>query len=85
MVNHSVMRRLSSLYIVLTVIIPSKAQEYLLGALSMISVVTVPEDVARISRTYMPVKAVISFVMNICDHPPHILPKMQDQISLTLC
>jgi len=51
----------------------------------MISVVTVPEDVARISRTYMPVKAVISFVMNICDHPPHILPKMQDQISLTLC
>jgi hypothetical protein len=48
-------------------------------------VVTVPEDVARISSTYMPIKAVISFFMDVCDHAPLILPKMQDLISLTLC
>jgi len=41
--------------------------------------------VARISRTYLPIKAAISFYMDACDQAPHILPKMQDQISLTLC
>jgi len=48
-------------------------------------VVTVPEDVARISRTYLPIKAAMSFFMDACDQAPLILPKMQDQISLTLC
>jgi len=41
--------------------------------------------VARISRTYLPIKAVISFWMDVCDHAPLILPKMLDQISLMLC
>jgi hypothetical protein len=48
-------------------------------------VVTVPEDVGRLSRTYLPIKAVISFFMDVGDHAPLILPKMLDQISLTLC
>jgi len=47
--------------------------------------VTVPEDVARTSHTYLPIKAAISFFMDVCDQAPLILPKMQDQISLTLC
>ena len=48
-------------------------------------VVTVPEDVAGISRTYLPIKAAISFCMDAFDQAPLILPKMQDQILLTLC
>jgi len=48
-------------------------------------VVTVPEDVARISCTYLPIKAAISFFMDAFDQAPLILSKMQDQISLTLC
>jgi len=51
----------------------------------MKSVDTVPEDVARISRTYLPIKAAISFFMDVFDQAPVILPKMQDQISLMLC
>ena len=51
----------------------------------MKEVVTVPEDVARISHTYLPIKASISIFMDACDQGPLILPKMQDQISLTLC
>jgi hypothetical protein len=41
--------------------------------------------VARISRTYLPIKAVISFFMDACDRAQLILPKMQEQDSLTLC
>jgi hypothetical protein len=41
--------------------------------------------VARISRTYLPIKAAISFFMDAFDQAPLILLKMQDQISLTLC
>jgi len=41
--------------------------------------------VARISRTYLHIKAAISFFMDAFDQAPLILPKMQDQISLTLC
>ena len=40
---------------------------------------------ARISRTYVPIKAVIFFIMDAFDQAPLILPKMQDQISLMLC
>ena len=40
---------------------------------------------ARISRTYLPIKAAISFFMDAFDQAPLILPKMQDQILLTLC
>ena len=40
---------------------------------------------ARISRTYLPIKAAISFFMDAFDQAPIILLKMQDQISLTLC
>jgi len=45
----------------------------------MTSVVTVPEDVAGISRTCLPIKAAIFLSMDACDHGPLILPKMQDQ------
>jgi hypothetical protein len=48
-------------------------------------VVTVPEDAARISPTYLPIKPVISFIKDVCDHAAPIILKMQDQISLTLC
>jgi len=41
--------------------------------------------VARISRTYLPIKPAISFFMDVCDQAPLILPKMQDQISLRRC
>jgi hypothetical protein len=41
--------------------------------------------VARISHTYHPIQAAMSFYMDACDQAPLILPKMQDQISLTLC
>jgi hypothetical protein len=39
--------------------------------------------VARISRTYLPIKANISFSMDAFDHAPLVLPKMEDHISLT--
>jgi len=42
-------------------------------------VVTVPEDVAGISRTYLPIPAAISCIIDACDQAPLILPKMQDQ------
>jgi len=51
----------------------------------MKQVVTVLEDVARIYGTYLPTKAAISYVMDAWDQAPLILPKMHDQISLTLC
>jgi hypothetical protein len=41
--------------------------------------------VSRISRTYLRIKAAISFFVDACDQTPLILPKMQDQILLTLC
>jgi hypothetical protein len=40
--------------------------------------------VARISHTYLPIKAGTSFLMDSCNQAPLMLPKMQDQISLTL-
>ena len=40
---------------------------------------------ARISRTYLSTTAAISFFMDSFDQAPLILPKMQDQISLTIC
>ena len=40
---------------------------------------------ARISCTYLPIKAAISVFMDVCDQAPLIILKMQDQISLTLC
>jgi len=42
-------------------------------------VVTVPEDVAVISRIILPVQAAIFLFMGACDHAPLILPKMQAQ------
>jgi len=51
----------------------------------MKSVVTVPEDVAWISHTYLHIKAAISFFMDACNQAPLIVPKMQDQKLLTLC
>jgi len=47
-------------------------------------VVTVLEDVAGISSTYLPIKAAISLLMDACDQVPLMLPKMQDQKLLTL-
>jgi len=47
-------------------------------------VVTIPEGVVAISRTCLPIKAAISFIMNACDQAPLILPKMQDQKLLKL-
>jgi hypothetical protein len=40
---------------------------------------------ARILRTYLPIKAAIFFFKDAFDQAPLILPKMQDQILLTLC
>jgi hypothetical protein len=51
----------------------------------MKQVVTVPEDVARISRTYLPINDAIFFFMDDFVQAPLILLKVQDQISLTLC
>jgi hypothetical protein len=48
-------------------------------------IVTVPEDVARISRTYLPIQAAIFFFLDVCNQAPLILPKIQDQTALTLC
>ena len=45
----------------------------------MIYVVTVPEDVAGISRTYVPITAAISLFMDACDEMPLIFQQMQDQ------
>jgi len=50
----------------------------------MTYVVTDPEDVAGISRTHLAIKADIFLFMEACDQAPFILPKMQDQYSLTL-
>jgi len=47
-------------------------------------VVTVPEDVAGISSTYLLIKAAISFVIDTCDQVPLMLWKMQDQKLWTL-
>jgi len=45
----------------------------------MTYVVTVQEDVAGISRTYLPIMAAITLFMDACDQAPLILPQMQDQ------
>ena len=50
----------------------------------MKQVVTVLEDVAGISRTYLLIKPAISLFMDACDQAPLLLRKMQDQKSLTL-
>jgi hypothetical protein len=50
----------------------------------MIEVVTVPENVAGIFHTYLPIKAAIEFFMDTCDHAPHILLQMHDPTSLML-
>jgi hypothetical protein len=50
----------------------------------MKSVYTVPEDVARISRSYLSIMAATSFFMDAVKQAPLILPKMQDPISLTI-
>jgi len=41
-------------------------------------VVTVPEDVVEICRTYRPIMAAISLFIDACDQAPLILLKMQD-------
>jgi len=48
-------------------------------------VVNVPEDVAGIPCTYLPIKAAIYLFMNAGDQAPLILLKMQDLKLLTLC
>jgi len=45
----------------------------------MTYVVTVPEDVAGISRTHLTIKAAIFLFVEAFDQAPLILPKMQDQ------
>jgi len=47
-------------------------------------VVTVLEDVAGISGTYLPIKTAISLFMVACDQVPVMLPNMQNKKSLTL-
>jgi len=41
-------------------------------------VVTVPENVAGISHTKLPMKAAIFLYMDACKQAPLILPKIQD-------
>jgi hypothetical protein len=50
----------------------------------MKSIVTVWEDVAEISWTYLPIKAVISMFMDVCGQVLLILPKMQEEKLLML-
>jgi len=47
-------------------------------------VVIVQEAVAAPSLAYQPRKAVITLFIDVCDHLPPRLPKIQDQISLSL-
>jgi len=47
-------------------------------------VVTVPEDMVGLFRTYFPIKAAIMWFMDACDEAPLILPKIQDPKSWTL-
>ena len=51
-VNHSVKWSLLSIYVVLTGFIRPKAQEHLVVALEIKSIVTVQEEVVEISHTY---------------------------------
>jgi hypothetical protein len=48
-------------------------------------VVTISEDVARTSLSYLPILAAISFLMDVCNHAMFILSNVQDHISLMLC
>ena len=48
-------------------------------------VVTVPEDVAGIFHTYLPINNAIKPFMDACDQVPLIFAKMQDSKSLALC
>jgi len=50
----------------------------------MKSVVTVREAAAGISLAYLPIKAASASSIDVCDHAPHTLPKMEDQESFTL-
>jgi len=50
----------------------------------MKEVATVPEDVAGIIRTYLPIKAATSLFMNASDQAPVVLPQMQEPKSMTL-
>ena len=68
----------------LTVSLHQTAHKYLVVALLMKWVVTVPEVMAGIFRTYPPIKAAIFLFMDACDQAPLILLKMQDPESLTL-
>jgi hypothetical protein len=51
----------------------------------MKSMITVREDVAKISRTYLPISAAISFFMDACSHLPRMLLKKQEQKWLMIC
>jgi len=50
----------------------------------MKSIVTVQEDAAEISRTYLPIQAAILVFIDVCGQVPQILPKMHEHKSLTL-
>jgi len=84
-VNPSAMWPVWSIYVVLTVFVCETAREYIVVALSMKYVVTVPEDVAGISRTYLPIRASIRLFIDACDPAPLIILTMEDQKSLMLC
>ena len=84
-VNPSAMWPVWSIYVVLTVFVRETAREYIVVALSMKYVVTVPEDVSGISRTYLPIRASIRLFIDACDQAPLIIPTMEDQKSLMLC
>ena len=84
MVDYSVMWPLTLIYMVLTVLVPYKAHKYLVLAVWMNWVVTIPEDVAGIFCTYLPIMVAISLFMDVCDQKPLFLQKMQDPKSLML-
>jgi len=50
----------------------------------MQSAATVPEAVMEISQASLLPKAAMTLRMNACDQAPIIVPKMQDEKSLTL-
>jgi hypothetical protein len=84
MVNHSTIWLLLSIYIVLTGFVGQKAHAHMVVALVMKKVVTIREDVAGISHTYMPIRAAISLFIDASEQVPLILPNMHGQKLLTL-
>jgi len=85
MVNQNAMWLLQSIYIGLPSVIGWNTYEHRRANLMMLGIVIVWEAVTGTSLAYQRTKASNSLLIDVCDHAPHKLPKMQIQKSLTLC